>query len=101
MTYVVIRSFADMNDCSEEFPNGRIYNVGDIVPTSGVTKTRLRELSTSDNRAGFLFIKLVEEGDEENGATETTETTGVEDEGGTEETTDSTGDNTFTGDTEG
>lgn len=98
MKYVVIRSFADMNDCSEEFPNGRIYNVGDIFPTSGVTKTRLRELSTSDNRAGFLFIKLVEEGDEENGATETT---GVEDEGGTEETTDSTGDNTVTGDTEG
>lgn len=98
MKYVVIRSFADMNDCSEEFPNGRIYNVGDIFPTSGVTKTRLRELSTSDNRAGFLFIKLVEEGDEENGATETPET---EDEGGTEETADSTGDDTVTGDTEG
>ena len=98
MTYVVIRSFADMNDCSEEFPNGRIYNVGDIFPISGVTKTRLRELTTSDNRAGFLFIKLVEEGDEENGATETP---GTEDEGGTEETADPTGDNTVTGDTEG
>ena len=98
MTYVVIRSFVDMNDCSEEFPNGRIYNVGDIFPTSGVTKTRLRELSTSDNRAGFLFIKLVEEGDEENGATETS---GTEDEGGTEETADSTGDDTVAGDTEG
>lgn len=98
MPYVVIRSFADMNDCSEEFPNGRIYNVGDIFPTSGVTKTRLRELSTSDNRAGFLFIKLVEEGDEENGATETP---GAEDEGGLEETTDSTRDITVTGDTEG
>lgn len=97
MKYVVIRSFADMNDCSEEFPNGRIYNVGDIFPISGVTKTRLRELTTSDNRAGFLFIKPVEEGDEENGATETT---GTEDEGGLEETTDSIGDNTVTGDTE-
>lgn len=98
MTYVVIRSFADMTDCSEEFPNGRIYNVGDIFPTSGVTKTRLRELSTSDNRAGFLFIKLVEEGDEENGSTEAP---GTEEEGGTEETADSTGNNTVTGDTEG
>lgn len=97
MAYVVIRSFADMNDCSEEFPNGRIYNVGDIFPISGVTKTRLRELSTSDNRAGFLFIKLVEEGDEENGATETT---GVEDEGGAEETADSAGEHTIAGDIE-
>ena len=58
MTYEVIRAFADVNDCSEEFPNGRLYAIGDVFPFQGkVSKTRLAELSTRDNSAGVIFIK--------------------------------------------
>nr|DAX47233.1 MAG TPA: hypothetical protein [Caudoviricetes sp.] len=67
MTYEVIRAFADVNDCSEEFPNGRLYAVGDVFPFQGkVSKTRLAELSTRDNSAGVIFIKPL--GGDDNGA---------------------------------
>lgn len=67
MTYEVIRAFADVNDCSEEFPNGRLYAIGDVFPFQGkVSKTRLAELSTRDNSAGVIFIKLL--GGDDNGA---------------------------------
>lgn len=67
MTYEVIRAFADVNDCSEEFPNGRLYAIGDVFPFRGkVSKTRLEELSTRDNSAGVIFIKQIE-GDDNNG----------------------------------
>lgn len=67
MTYEVIRAFADVNDCSEEFPNGRLYAIGDIFPFQGkVSKTRLAELSTRDNSAGVIFIKPL--GGDDNGA---------------------------------
>jgi hypothetical protein len=67
MKYEVIRAFADVNDCSEEFPNGRLYAVGDVYPFQGkVSKTRLAELSTRDNSAGVIFIKPL--GGDDNGA---------------------------------
>lgn len=67
MKYEVIRAFADVNDCSEEFPNGRLYAVGDVFPFQGkVSKTRLAELSTRDNSAGVIFIKTL--GGDDNGA---------------------------------
>nr|DAS47327.1 MAG TPA: hypothetical protein [Caudoviricetes sp.] len=67
MKYEVIRAFADVNDCSEEFPNGRLYAVGDVFPFQGkVSKTRLAELSTRDNSAGVIFIKPL--GGDDNGA---------------------------------
>ena len=67
MKYEVIRAFADVNDCSEEFPNGRLYAVGDVFPSQGkVSKTRLAELSTRDNSAGVIFIKPL--GGDDNGA---------------------------------
>lgn len=67
MTYEVIRAFADINDCSEEFPNGRLYAIGDVFPFQGkVSKTRLAELSTRDNSAGVIFIKHL--GGDDNGA---------------------------------
>ena len=67
MKYEVIRAFADVNDCSEEFPNGRLYAIGDVFPFQGkVSKTRLAELSTRDNSAGVIFIKQIE-GDDNNG----------------------------------
>ncbi len=71
MTYEVIRAFADVNDCSEEFPNGRLYAVGDVFPFQGkVSKTRLAELSTRDNSAGVIFIKPL--GGDDNGASRDT-----------------------------
>lgn len=67
MKYEVIRAFADVNDCSEEFPNGRLYAIGDVFPFQGkVSKTRLAELSTRDNSAGVIFIKPL--GGDDNGA---------------------------------
>lgn len=67
MTYEVIRAFADMTDRSEEFPNGRFYNCGDVYPVKGkVSKARLLELSTTDNTAGVIFIQQTE-GDDNNG----------------------------------
>lgn len=67
MKYEVIRAFADMTDCSEEFSNGRFYNCGDVYPAKGkVSKARLLELSTTDNTAGVIFIKQTE-GDDNNG----------------------------------
>jgi hypothetical protein len=67
MKYEVIRAFADVNDCSEEFPNGRLYAIGDMFPFQGkVSKTRLAELSTRDNSAGVIFIKPL--GGDDNGA---------------------------------
>jgi hypothetical protein len=67
MTYEVIRAFADMTDCSEEFPNGRFYNCGDVYPAQGkVSKARLIELSTTDNTTGVIFIQQTE-GDDNNG----------------------------------
>lgn len=67
MKYEVIRAFADVNDCSEEFPNGRLYAIGDVFPFQGkVRKTRLAELSTRDNSAGVIFIQATNEGDDDN-----------------------------------
>jgi hypothetical protein len=67
MKYEVIRAFADVNDCSEEFPNGRLYAIGDVFPFQGkVSKARLSELSTRDNSAGVIFIKPL--GGDDNGA---------------------------------
>ena len=61
MKYEVIRSFVDVNDRSEEFPNGRLYLPGDKYPFSGRAKAeRIKELSTTDNGAGSIFIQAVE-----------------------------------------
>lgn len=76
MKYEVIRAFADMTDCSEEFPNGRFYRVGDIYPARGkVSKARLSELLTMDNTAGVIFIQQTE-GDDNNGTD--TDTSSIE-----------------------
>lgn len=67
MKYEVIRAFTDMTDRSEEYPNGRFYNIGDSFPAKGkVSKARLLELSTKDNIAGVIFIKPL--GGDDNGA---------------------------------
>lgn len=75
MKYEVIRAFTDMTDRSEEYPNGRFYNIGDSFPAKGkVSKARLLELSTKDNIAGFIFIKPL--GGDDNGAN--TDTNSIE-----------------------
>ena len=60
MKYEVIRSFVDVSDRSEEYPNGRLYLIGDKYPFSGRAKAeRVKELSTTDNGAGSIFIQVV------------------------------------------
>jgi hypothetical protein len=67
MKYEVIRAFTDITDRSEEYPNGRFYNIGNSFPAKGkVSKARLLELSTTNNIAGVIFIKQIE-GDDNNG----------------------------------
>ena len=61
MKYVVIESFRDLKD--HHYP----YSVGDTFPRKGgkATKTRCRELSTSENRRGIPLIMEVNEDDNE------------------------------------
>lgn len=75
MKYEVIRAFTDMTDRSK-YPNGQFYNVGDLFPTKGkVSKARLLELSTTNNIAGVIFIKVLG-GDDNNGTD--TDTSSIE-----------------------
>lgn len=55
--YVVIKMFADLQD------NNYVYSVGDIYPRNGhaVLKSRIKELSTSENRRGEPLIEKVKE----------------------------------------
>lgn len=58
--YRVVRQFADAYD------GEHVYNVGDAYPRQGieVSSGRLEELSSSNNKCGFVFIvnKDAEEG---------------------------------------
>lgn len=55
--YKVIEYFDDLQD------GGRRYNVGDTYPRKGfeVLPSRIKELSTGNNRRGIPLIELVEE----------------------------------------
>lgn len=57
MTYQVINYFTDLQD------DNHAYNVGDEYPRKGldVSKDRLTELSTDNNRQNKALIKRVEE----------------------------------------
>lgn len=57
MTYKVIKYFTDLQD------NEYAYNVGDPFPREGLTvsKERLTELSTDNNRQNKPLIERVEE----------------------------------------
>ena len=63
MTYKVIAFFTDLQD------RNRPYNVGDNFPHAeaaySVTKSRLAELSGSENKRGMPLIQPVEETAEE------------------------------------
>jgi len=57
MSYKVVRFFTDLQD------NGFAYNPGDKFPRDGkeVTETRLKELSSVNNRQGKILIEKIEE----------------------------------------
>jgi arginine utilization protein RocB len=59
--YIVIKLFTDLHD------DNWLYNVGDVYPRKGlnVTESRIKELSSANNRQGKPLIKLVEEPKEE------------------------------------
>lgn len=75
--YKVIKTFTDLQD------NNYKYGVGDEYPRSGlkVSKKRIEELSTTNNRRGCVFIIPVEDTerhteepqDEQTGETPTTD----------------------------
>ena len=54
--YKVIKYFTDLHD------NEHPYNVGDTFPRDGVkvTKERLAELASTNNKRGVKLIELVE-----------------------------------------
>lgn len=53
MAYTVIKPFMDLQD------NKHVYKVGDAFPHPGykASEDRLRELSTTENKKGKVFIK--------------------------------------------
>ena len=57
MSYRVIKYFTDMQDNNHE------YNVGDIYPREElkVFPSRIRELSTTENRRGEILIEEIED----------------------------------------
>lgn len=65
MSYKVIRRFQDLQD------NRHTYNTGDTFPREGfeVSEDRIKQLSTTDNLKGKIFIEEVAE--EDKTATET------------------------------
>lgn len=59
MTYVVIKTFRDLQDADY------VYQVGDKFPRSGkVKKARLEELAGSENKIGVPLIEKIKEDDE-------------------------------------
>lgn len=61
MVYKVISPFADLQDKSKEFPDGRIYAIGDSFPKGKkkVTEERIKELMSLNNQIGMAVIKEV------------------------------------------
>lgn len=59
--YITIKLFTDLQD------DNWLYNVGDVYPRKGlnVTESRIKELSSANNRQGKPLIKLIEEPKEE------------------------------------
>ena len=64
--YVTVRNFLDTEVRTEEYPKGKLYEKGEKFPAEGlkVSEERLRQLSTYDNSAGYIFIKKVDENKE-------------------------------------
>jgi hypothetical protein len=61
MAYKVISSFADLQDKTKDFPDGRVYAIGDSFPkTKGkVSEERIKILMSAKNQIGIAVIKEV------------------------------------------
>ncbi|MGE4213780.1 MAG: hypothetical protein AB7E42_03260 [Anaerotignaceae bacterium] len=61
MAYKVISPFADSQDKTKAFPNGRIYAVGDSFPAAKrkISDDRIKQLISSANAIGRAVIKEV------------------------------------------
>lgn len=59
MAYEVIEPFADSQDKTKAFPDGRIYAIGENFPASKkkVSDERIAELASAKNRIGKAVIK--------------------------------------------
>ena len=69
MSFVVIKSFTDLQD------DNHIYQVGDVYPRKGrVAKKRVEELSTNGNRRGEIFIRGVKDDEQKVNTTKTGDT---------------------------
>jgi len=66
MTYEVIQQFADTQDKTKSFPDGRIYSIGDSFPSTKrkIDPERLKELMSNKNRIGKAVIRQINKGDE-------------------------------------
>lgn len=63
MAYRVISPFADQQDKSKEFPDGRIYAIGDAFPSGkkSISEDRIKQLSSSKNAIGIAVIEEVKQ----------------------------------------
>jgi len=59
MSYKVIYPFADLQDKTKVFPDGRVYAIGDAFPATKrkVAEERIAELLSSKNGASTAVIK--------------------------------------------
>ncbi len=56
--YIVVFPFLDLQDKSEDFPDGKIYAIGEIYSNEQAKEERIRELSTNKNKIGRTLIKF-------------------------------------------
>lgn len=56
--YIVTYPFRDLRDRNEEYPNGKVYAIGDIYLDMEKQDQRIRELAGDENNAGRPLIEL-------------------------------------------
>ena len=63
MAYKVISQFADLQDKTKNFPDGRIYAVGDCFPATkkSIPEERIRQLMSIKNTIGQAVIEEVKQ----------------------------------------
>ena len=59
MKFKVIHPFRDLQDKSKQFPDGKIYAIGDIYLSED--EERIKELSTKANKIGKPLIEPIKE----------------------------------------
>jgi len=59
MAYKVIEAFADTQDKTKDFPDGRIYAVGDVFPFAKrkISDERIMKLISAKNSIGRAVIE--------------------------------------------